>query len=121
MAAFGGNCKPEMGQELRSIVLTDAEFASATGLYLDGRRGAPIKASNIDAVHGPDKPNGQATVTLKVPLVDGQSSVTLGSRELIEIFVGFCREKSVPLPRNGRKTVLRRNGQVVLEIELDWF
>jgi hypothetical protein len=110
-----------MGQELRSIVLTDAEFAFATGLYFDGRRGAPIKAGNIGAVHGPDKPNGQATVALKVPLVDGQASVTLGPRELVDIIVRFCKEKAVPLPRSGRKTVLRRDGNVVLEIELDWF
>jgi hypothetical protein len=60
-------------------------------------------------------------VALKVPLVDGQASVALGPRELIDIFVCFCREKSVPLPRSGRKTVLRRDGNLVLEIELDWF
>ncbi len=110
-----------MGQELRSIVLTDAEFAIAAGLYFDGRRDMAIKASSIAAVHGPDTPNGQATVALKVPLVDGQASVTLGPHELVEIIVCFCRAKAVPLPRNGRKTVLRRGGNVVLEIELDWF
>ena len=110
-----------MGQELRSIVLTDAEFTLAAGLYFEDHRDTPIKSSNIKAVLGPSEPNGDAVVQFNVPLVDGQSSIALSPRDVVDIVVRFCKEKAVPLPRSGRKTVLRRGDQLVLEIELDWF
>ena len=110
-----------MGQELRSIVLTEEEFTTAAGLYFDDMKDSPIAASNIASVEGPSEPNGPGQLRLKSPLVDGQAALTLEFRDLIEMIVAFCRHKAIPLPRTGRKTILRRDRSIVLEIELDWF
>ena len=110
-----------MGQELRSIVLTEGEFTSAAGIYFDGKKESPIAAGNVASIEGPDEPNGDGRLQLKSPLVDGQAVLALDSYEMIEMIVAFCRHKAIPLPRSGRKTILRRDTNIVLEIELDWF
>lgn len=110
-----------MGQELRSIVLTENEFTAAAGIYFDGKKDSPIAAANVASIEGPHEPNGDGRLQLKSPLVDGQTVLTLDSREMIEMVVAFCRHKAVPLPRTGRKSILRRDANIVLEIELDWF
>jgi len=110
-----------MGRELRSIVLTKGEFAYAAGLYFDARPDLPVVSHNIDSVQGPPAADGQGQVRLKDPLVDGQTVVTLEPQEMIDMVVTFCRDKAIPLPRSGRKSILCRDEHVVLEIELDWF
>lgn len=110
-----------MGRELRSIVLTEGEFTYAAGLYFDARPELPVVSHNIDSVQGPPAADGQGRVRLKAPLVDGQTAISLEPQEMIDMVVAFCRDKAIPLPRNGRKSILRRDGDVVLEIELDWF
>ena len=110
-----------MGRELRSIVLTEGEFAYAAGLYFDAKPDLPVVSHNIASVQGPPEADGQGQVHLKDPLVDGQTVVTLEPQEMIDVVVAFCRDKAIPLPRNGRKSILCRDDTVVLEIELDWF
>ena len=110
-----------MGQELRSIVLNEDEFLVAAGLYFDGDKDSPIVSSNIRAVAVTALPDAPGEITLHAPLVDGQQNVSCEPQQLIEMVVAFCKQKAIPLPRHGKKTVLRRGDSVVLEIETDWF
>ncbi|MCG8359554.1 MAG: hypothetical protein MI920_28655 [Kiloniellales bacterium] len=110
-----------MGEEFRSIALTEAEFQHAIGLLLTQRREAPASADNIASVVVDDGDMATARVALKTPLVDGRSEIALETGEIVEAFILFCRDRVIPLPRNGRKTVVRRKDRVILEIELDWF
>ncbi len=110
-----------MGQELRSIVLTDDEFLYAAGLYLEQTDEKLVSADNIDTVEVSEGADASAVVRLKTPLVDGKTEVGLEGEQMVETIVAFCRDRIIPLPKNGRKTVVRRDGNVILEIELDWF
>ena len=110
-----------MGQELRSIVLDDEEFKLAAGLYFEQQPGSAISAANIDRVAQTDGVDQSATVHLRDPLVDGKSVVSADKQQMIEMVVAFCRHRAVPLPKSGRKSIVRRDGHTILEIELDWF
>ncbi len=110
-----------MGQELRSIVLTDSEFHHAACLFFEADAARQVLAENIDRVEVTEGENATASVKLKIPLVDGKTEIPLDQTEMVEAIVHFCRDRIIPLPRNGRKLVVRRDDHVILEIELDWF
>ena len=114
-----------MGQELRSIVLTHNEFVRAAALYYDAlprsRPESQVLGSNIAAIEIPDGEDPTGQVLLEDPMVDGRTRVTIGKAEMIDMMVAFCRDRAIPLPKTGRKTIVRRDGKVILEIELDWF
>lgn len=110
-----------MGQELRSIVLDDAEFRMAAGLYFDGRADCLINSGNIAGVRMEDGLDPPAALDFQEPLIDGRMSVDIDREQMIDMVVAFCRDRAIPLPKSGRKAILRRDKQVVLEIELDWF
>ena len=110
-----------MGQELRSIVLEDEEFRQAAGLYFDQRPDQQVRANNVLAVELPDGVDRGATVRLRDPLVDGQTSVEVDKAQMIDMVVAFCKDRAIPLPKNGRKVIVRRDQRTILEIELDWF
>lgn len=110
-----------MGQELRSIVLEDEEFRQAAGLYFDRLPDQQVRSGNILAVEQPDGIDRGATVQLRDPLVDGQTRVEVAKEQMIDMVVAFCKDRAIPLPKSGRKVVVRRDGRTILEIELDWF
>lgn len=110
-----------MGQELRSIVLDDGEFRDAAGLYFDARADCMINSGNIAGVRMADGRDPDAVLEFRTPLIDGRTCVDIDRDQMIDMVVAFCRDRAIPLPRSGRKDVVRRDDQVVLEIELDWF
>ncbi len=110
-----------MGQELRSIVLEDAEFQVAAGLYYDQLSEQQVRSGNIRQVDIPEGVDRGATVRLRDPLVDGQTSVAVDKQQMIDMVVAFCKHRAIPLPKSGRKAIVRRDGRTILEIELDWF
>ncbi len=110
-----------MGQELRSIVLSDSEFTVAVGLHLDQQDALPVGSADLEATEVTGEPDAHCLVKLRNPMADGRHEFILPSEQLVEIFVLFCKMKAVPLPRNGKKTVIRRDDAVVLEILIDWF
>lgn len=110
-----------MGQELRSIVLDDSEFRRAAGLYFDARADCMINSGNIAGVRMVEGRDPDAVVEFNMPLIDGRTSVDIDRQQIIDMVVAFCRDRAIPLPKSGRKVVVRRDEQVVLEIELDWF
>lgn len=110
-----------MGQELRSIVLEDQEFIQAAGLYYDQRPDQQVRSGNILAIEQSDGVDRGATIKLRDPLVDGQASVRATKEEMIDMVVAFCKDRAIPLPKSGRKSVVRRDDRTILEIELDWF
>ena len=110
-----------MGQELRSIVLEEREFQTAAGLYFDAQDESLVASGNIRAVEMPDGEPPDATVLLRDPLVDGRTEVPVDKQQMVDMVVAFCRDRAIPLPKSGRKAIVRRGERVVLEIELDWF
>ena len=110
-----------MGQELRSIVLEDEEFEQAAGLYFDQQPDQQVRSGNILAVELPEGADRGGTIQLRDPLVDGQTQVAIVKEQMIDMIVAFCKDRAIPLPKSGRKAVVRRNNRTILEIELDWF
>ena len=110
-----------MGQELRSIVLDDGEFRRAAGLYFDADGESLVASGNIDWVEVPDGADHGATVWLRNPLVDGRTEVPVDKEQMVDMVVAFCRHRAIPLPKSGRKAIVRREERTILEIELDWF
>ena len=110
-----------MGREYRSIVLSDDEFEAAVNLYYEQTKGAVIHPSNIKALKLTDEPDFACAIDLIEPLLDGKTRITLEAADIIEVMQRFVRSKGHPLPRRGRKSLARMNGQLSLLIELDWF
>ena len=110
-----------MGQELRSIVLEDEEFKRAAGLYFDQRPDQQVRSGNILAVELPEGVDRGGTIRLRDPLVDGQTRIEVVKEQMVDMVVAFCRDRAIPLPKSGRKAIVRREDRTILEIELDWF
>ncbi len=114
-----------MGREFRTIVLTADEIDAAIRQYVAAQSGKTVDPATIAdiAVTPPTDSAGGfgALVRFSEPRLDGTSEMVLDAETMIAALIDFCRSRAVPLPRGGRKTLGRVNGDLALLVELDWF
>ena len=104
----------------RNVSSKDAVYRSLA-LDADGNLEVSNDSGNIAGVRMDDGLDPSAVVDFRMPLIDGRTAVEIDRQQIIDMVVAFCRDRAIPLPKSGRKMVVRRDDNVVLEIELDWF
>ncbi len=110
-----------MGRELRSIVLSPAEFESAVGDYYEQTKGVAIHASNIRSLKLGEGDDIDCRIDLVNALLDGKTEIVLNTEEIIDVIMRYVQGKGHPLPKRGKKTLNWLNGELAVMIELDWF
>lgn len=110
-----------MGRELRSIVLSPAEFESALGEFYEQTKGVALHASNIRSLKLGEGPDIDCRIDLVNALLDGKTEIILDADEIIDVIMRYVHGKGHPLPKRGKKALNWLNGELAVMIELDWF
>ncbi len=107
-----------MAQEFRKIILTGREVEAALAVYFDKAKG-DIRAADIRQIELDDGPEVGGVIQLNRALFNGRSTVPLGSDQIGAAMILYCREKKIPLPRRGTKSLEREFDGVALTIRID--
>lgn len=110
-----------MGREYRSIVLDSEESKEALAKYLRARHDTQVHSSNIADITLSEGPEVTGTVVFVEPLLNGRRKIQLTQKEIVEAIVALLQEKAHPIPRLGRKSLTWIDGDLALQVELDWF
>jgi hypothetical protein len=103
-----------MSRELRRIFLSNQEVADALSAFrkLDARFLPPGKICEVQA--GPEN----VTVRIEMKYIDNLHVLDfkIPYVRLTDILVNYCVERSIPVPRMGKKGCILVENEVVLEI-----
>jgi len=106
-----------MATEMRSIILSNAEFASSLNSF---RRTHEDVLPNGEIVSwaAADKQAMDITISIKGGSTVNQMVFTIENRQVIDILVRFCMENNIPVPRAGVKKWTARDSTISLSIAL---
>lgn len=103
-----------MANEIRKIEFSMVETQAALQVF-SAKTGQKISNQTVLSVTA----DGAGTGRLKIEFAEGAASLTLRDKDLLTALLVFCQDKSIPVPKGGKKVMKAEGAKVTMLIKLD--
>lgn len=113
-----------MPMEMRKLAFTQDELQAALVNYAL-RSEIKLPNANIEKIRVKEEDDEKKTTSVTLVYPASESGNDLRSVEFSEAQIGaaiilYCKNLSIPLPRNARKTLSAENESVAIIMSVDW-